>query len=249
MSGDIRVAFLGNCIERGSGLDSGTSYAELLEESVRRRNQGVNVKFVHRAAPHPNLLVSAVERVLSERTDIVVIGTFTDALRGPVSLNPLWGNEGFRQVVSFVQAVDRRVADDPVLRRRFGQLLRADHPFRKKVPRVSLETHRSQLETAIASLQAGGASVLLRGPMNVSVRSGQAQSQGETNLYEEISKKCHVPVVLGEDVLNGPVESFFGEGRRMSAAGHRLYAQAFEGLIASAIHETLRRRIAVSGPH
>ncbi len=246
MTPDIQVAFLGNCIERGSGLDAGASYAELVEESIRRRNQGVNVTFVHRAVPHPTLLAAAVDRVLADGIDVVVIGTFTNALRGTVALNPLWGNEGFRQMVSFVQAIDRRVANDPLLRRRFGQLLRVNHPLRKKLPQLSIDAYRALLEAAVTRLQEGAVSVMLRGPMAVSDRAGQRESMGQSKLYEEISTKLRVPVVLGEEVLNGPVEEFFGEGGRMSAAGHRLYAQALEGLIGSAIRDSVHRRIAGS---
>ena len=246
MSVEIRVAFLGNCIERGTGLDAGASYAELIEESVRRRNQGVKVTFVHRVVPHPSLLAAAVDRVLADGIDVVVIGTFTNALQGPVALNPLWGTEGFRQVVSFVLAIDRRVANDPFLRRRFGQLLRVNHPLRTKLPQLSVDAYRAHLESAITRLQAGAVSVLLRGSMGISARAGQSDSTGQARLYEEISTRLGVPVVLGEEVLNGPVEAFFGEGGRMSAAGHRLYAQAFEGLIASAIRDSVRRRVAGS---
>ena len=242
----IRVAFLGNFIERGSGLDAGASYAELVEESVRRRNQGVDVTFVHRVVPHPSLLAGAVDRVLADGIDVVVIGTFTNALQGSVALNPLWGTEGFRQIVSFVHAIDRRVVNDPFLRRRFGQLLRVNHPLRKKLPQLSIDAYRAHLEAAITRLQAGAVSVLLRGPMAISDRAGQRESMGQAKLYEEFSTRLGVPVVLGEEVLNGPVEAFFGEGGRMSAAGHRLYAQAFEGLVASAIQDSVHRRIAGS---
>lgn len=240
----IRVSFFGNCIDRGTGVASGGSFADLVEASIRRRNVGVDVSFEHRTVPHPSLLDSEVERALTRKTDVVVIGAFTQAVRGPVALNPLWGNERFREAVAFVHAIDRRVANDPSLRRKFDRVLRSNHPLRKKVGQVSIDVLRTQLSEAISRLQKHRVGVVLRGPMSRAIRESRMDDNGENALYEELSVRFAVPVVLGLEVLSGPVGSYMADARRMSQDGHRLFAQALEGYVAGAVQEAVRRRVA-----
>ena len=128
----IGIVFLGNCNDRGIGLD-GEGYAHLVQYSLRQRLPSVAMRFRHRPTPHPEFFATDVDHLIATRADVVIIGAHAHVLRETIRVNRLWGLSSFGKAVDFVANIDRRVESDAALLRRFGTTARKHHPLRRSI--------------------------------------------------------------------------------------------------------------------
>lgn len=244
---DVRVAFLGNCIDSGAGVRPGNSFVELTEQSIRRQAFGASVAFRHLALPHATLLDEAITEVLREGPDVVAIGACSVSLVRPVALNRLWksNHRTLQAAESYISAIDRRLGAGSSASKGMRKVRFAPNPLRQVVAPMSPDAYRSQFLAGIARLREARCRVVLRGGFNIESHLGIRANPVADSILEDLARETGVAYVSAQEGFVGDVRALIAEGGlgRPNEAGHRVIANVFEPVVASTVMGVLRARV------
>ena len=242
----VQVVLVGNCVDRGLGLRPGESYADQVRESVQSRHPETLISIRHVNLIHPTLLPTATSEALRTGSDIVVLGSSSNSLIGPVAVNRLWDTpfrESYERAVNFVQTIDQRLSAESVRGKTLRSSYKIRHPWRHVLAPLTVNEFRECFDRAIQVLRSSRVRVILRGPAQPLDQIGDASINSRA-IFDELGTKYQLHTVFPTEVLNERFDGLLQETarERLNASGHHRLIGPIDSAVEATVCAVLRDR-------
>lgn len=253
----IDILLLGNCLDQGTDVRTGTSFAELTLAAIRRRNPGVEIRFVRETLPHVTLLDRAVDHALRRGFEVVIVGAMTYSVQRSVRINRLWALDPrlAQGIVSTLRSIRRSSADSAPGDSAFEDR-RWTEPLRVTIPQLSIEQYERTFDTQVARLRAARVEVVLRGNDGPHDRIVGESDMGVDEVLARVAARNDAFAFFPTEALTGDPRAMsqiktdpkssnrHGVTYVLNEDAHRLVARNMESAVGAAVDRVLAARIA-----
>ena len=247
-SGNIKVLFLGQCLQYGyANVRKSATFADLAASMLRVRFPGVRFNFDYKFLYHPVGLKAILKhRLLLSRPDVVLINLPAMYAARPWRVNLIYemAPELVDTARSFMQTIEARVRGSNQLQ----QTTKLDNAFSVRRP-ISIDEYERLIEQAVEECKrASSCRIVLMGPGRFNEDTIEDYEVHSPELWSSVNemvmrvgKRLGVAVINAQAALSeyGP-EVFTPGNHRWSEYGHEVIAREVEAALASQVADLNR---------
>lgn len=247
-SGNIKVLFLGQCLQYGyANVRKSATFADLAASMLRVRFPGVRFNFDYKFLYHPVGLKAILKhRLLLSRPDVVLINLPAMYAARPWRVNLIYemAPELVDTARSFMQTIEARVRGSNQLQ----QTTKLDNAFSVRRP-ISIDEYERLIEQAVEECKrASSCRIVLMGPGRFNEDTIEDYEVHSPELWSSVNEMVmRVGKRLGVAVINAQAalseygaEVFTPSNHRWSEYGHEVIAREVEAALASQVADLNR---------